>query len=297
MFSTKIKKQFKNHFVIPLRQYQLQESANKIIGITRYRSISSFIRYLKNEKIIKPYTLIAKNKKHITLYSSRTINKLTPYELAKAMFPEGYFCNLSSIYHHSLTNQVPNSIYICHETISANRNVYTEPISNNPIRGAFIKPHRYTNYVFDFNQHKIIVIDRVKNSDYGVVEIHSSKAIAPKNSRITCIERALIDAVVSPHYNGGISSVYAFFKNTHNAHKKLAITKLIDIYKKLGYIYPYSQSIGFLFDKAGMTKHASAIYAAFPPVSTFFVDHNAKTSWNYDEKWKLYYPVGLIDED
>jgi predicted transcriptional regulator of viral defense system len=134
----------------------------------------------------------------------------------------------------------------------------------------------------------------VKDSSYGVIDIRTSKAIIPNHSRITCIERALIDAVVNPHYNGGILSVYTFFKNARN---KLNITKFIDIYKQLELTYPYSQSIGFFLDKAGMIKHASAIHAAFAPTHIFFVDHNAKTSWSFDDKWMLYYPAGLIDEN
>ena len=294
MFLETIKEKLTKHFITPLRHYQLEEHANQIIGITRYKNITSFINTLKKDNIIKPYKLTAKNKKEITLYSSQTINNLTPYQLAKALFPNGYFCNLSAIYHHSLTNQVPNSVYICHETISANRKVHIESISNHALRSAFIKPHRYTNYIFDFKQYEIVVIDRVKNSDYGVIDIHASKAVIPSNSRITCIERALIDAVVSPHYNGGILSVYTFFKNAVN---RLNITKLIDIYKQLELTYPYSQTIGFFLEKSGMTKHASAIHAEFPPARIFYLDHNAKTTWSFDDKWMLYYPAGFIDEN
>lgn len=294
MFSDLIKKQLKDHFAIPLRYYQLEAHANRIIEITRYKSANKLINNLQRESVLKTYTLTARNGKNITLYCSRPLEKLNPYELAKAMFPDGYFCNLSSIYYHSLTNQVPSSVYICHETISAQRKTYATNINNSILRSALIKPHRYTNYVFDFNQYEIVVVDRVKNSGFGVVELHTLSAFLPEHSRITCIERALIDAVVSPHYNGGIVSVYAYFKN---AQRKLSISRIVEIYKQLDLIYPYSQSIGFLLDRTGMAKHASVIYREFPPEYTFFIDHDAKSSWSYDEKWKLYYPVGLVDEN
>lgn len=293
IFSDIIKKQLKKHFAIPLRLSQLEEHANHIIEITKYKSVNSFLTSLQNEDILAAYVLGAKNRKSITLYCSQSLNNLPPYAVAKAMFPDGYFCNLSSIYYHSLTNQVPSSIYICHETISAIPKRYNSNINNSAIRSAFIKPHRYTNHVFELNQHEIIVVDRARHSGHGVINAHAL-AVLPEHSRITCIERALIDAVVSPHYNGGIVSVYAYFKS---AHQRINLTKLIEIYRQLEFIYPYSQAIGFFLEKAGMSKQASTFHKEFPPTYTFFIDHDAKSSWHYDEKWKLYYPVGLVDEN
>lgn len=213
--------------------------------------------------------------------------------MAMAICPEGYFCNLSSIYYHSLTNQIPSSVYLCNETITKRQKPKTEDLTNHKIRTAFIKPHRYTNYVFTFNKHEIIVIDREKGSRYGVVSAKSLNELFPKNSFVTSLERSLIDAIVSPQYNGGITSVYAYFE----AAKNLNIDKLLEIYTKLEFVYPYSQAIGFFFEKLGMKKKASAIYDAFPPKQKFYIDRNAKSSWEYDDKWQLYYPKELIDEN
>jgi len=294
MLSDSHKKLLKDHFAVPLRYYQLKGRAESIIDKTRYKSVESLIRTLQSEGIVKPVLLASRNGKDITLYSSQSVKKLSPYELAQAMFPDGYFCNLSAIYYHSLTNQVPSTVYICHETISAQPKTHTSKLNSNALRSAFIKPHRYTNYVFNVNQHEVVVVDRLKGSAYGVIKSHVLKAVLPEHSNVTCIERALIDAVVSPHYNGGIVSVYAAFKN---AHKMISASKLIEIYKQLEFIYPYSQSIGFLLERAGMPKHATVLFKEFPPAQVFFIDHDAKSSWSYDAKWKLYYPVGLVDEN
>jgi hypothetical protein len=170
-----------------------------------------------------------------------------------------------------------------------------DTVNNNKLRRAFIKPHRHTKHVYTLNGYEVIVVERrARISGSGVVESHPPSTLLPNASRVTCIERAMIDAVVSPQYNGGIASVNTYFRN---ARGMLNIARLIKIYKQLGFIYPYSQSIGFLLDRAGMAKHALVIYKNFPPAHSFFVDHDAKTSWIYDKKWKLYYPVGLVDED
>ncbi|MFH0878252.1 MAG: hypothetical protein V2A34_00925, partial [Lentisphaerota bacterium] len=104
----------------------------------------------------------------------------------------------------------------------------------------------------------------------------------------------LIDSVVSPHYNGGIASVYSYFIN---AKKRLKIAKLVHIYKQMDLQYPYGQSIGFLLDRAGMKNHAAVIMKSFPPARNFFIDHSAKSSWTYDPKWRIHYPAGLVDEN
>lgn len=295
MFSDSLKKIIIDHFKTPLRYTYLSEHAAGIIKDTQFRVVSNFIKALQTDGILKVYKLTAKNKKPVTLYTSLDLDKMTPYDIATAMFPGCYFCNLSSIFYHSLTNQIPSSIYICNDTISSRQKPKIDGITNNKLRNAFIKPHRYTNYVFEFNNCEIVVVDREKETRYGVMSDMSSNGLFPKNSFVTSIERALIDAIVSPQYNGGITSVYAYFKTAKQ--KKINIHKLLEIYRQLNFVYPYSQSIGFLFDRLGMKRPASVIYEAFPPNQKFYIDRNAKASWKFDDKWQLYYPKEIIDEN
>jgi len=293
MFSEPLKKQLINHFERPLRYKHLSVHAAKIMETTRYTVLSNFIKNLQESGIFKVYKLKAKNKKTVTLYTSSALNNINPYHMAIGICPEGYFCNLSSIYYHALTNQIPSSIYICNETIAKRQKPKIEDLSNYKIRTAFIKPHRYTNNVFAFKKYEIVVIDREKDSRHGVVSAKSSSELLPKNSFVTSLERSLIDAVVSPQYNGGITSVYKYFEEAKN----LNIDNLLKIYRKLDFVYPYSQTIGFFFEKLGMKKKASAIYDVFPPKQKFYIDRNAKASWEYDNKWQLYYPKELIDKN
>jgi predicted transcriptional regulator of viral defense system len=294
MFSKSIRKKLSEHFSAPVRHKHLQEHAECIIGQTRYSVVANLIHDLLENGIVNSYKLAAKNNKTVTLYCSHKLDKLNPYVIAQAMFPKEYFGNLTSIYYHSLTNQIPKTIYICYEKKPAKQKK-VNTVNNNELRRSFIKPHRHTKHVYTLNDYVIIVVERrTIISGSGVVESHPPSTLLPNTSRVTCIERALIDAVVSPQYNGGIVSVYTYFRN---ARDMLNMARLIKIYRQLDFVYPYSQSIGFLLDRAGMLKHASVIYKNFPPERSFYVDHDAKTSWVYDEKWKLYYPAGLVNED
>jgi len=294
MFSPKDKERFTALLKAPQRQSALSRYAPELMEGTRYCSVPAFIGALKEEGILRAHVLKAKNNKTVTIYSSAALEALNPYELAAKMFPEGYFCNLSSIYFHSLTNQIPKTIYLCHETISGSRKAQADGITNALLRSVFIKKHRRTSYVFTVHDCEIVVVDRNKNSDYGVSTVHGHTALLPNSSRFTSVERALIDAIVSPQYNGGIVSVYTYFKK---ARQKIDGKRLMEIYRKLDFVYPYAQVLGFFLDSIGLQKLATEIFNTYPPQHKFFVDRNAKASWNYDEKWKLYYPNGLIDEN
>lgn len=293
MFSVSMRKKLVEIFRAPVRGRHLSKVADTVIKETRYTLLPNFVRALLDEGIIQEYSFKVRTGKTISLYSSRSLSDITPYELAVGMCPDGYFCNLTSIYHHALTDQVPNVVYICNETMATRRKKTRDVLSNSQIRNAFIKPHRYTNNIVEYRGHEVITVDRVKHSDHGVVTVSGLGACCPHGAKVSCLERALIDAVVAPQYNGGVASLCAYFQS---AQKRMSISRLLDIYGKLEFVYPYAQSIGFILDGVGMHKEATEVRNVFPPRKPFYIDHDAKSSWAYDERWMLFFPKGLVDE-
>jgi len=294
MFNVATRRKLVKHLRTPVRLHVLREIAEKRMRGTRYQSGPNFINALLDEDVIQEQTLEARNGKTISLYASHPLEEFSPYELVPSLFSKSYFCNLTAIYHHRLTNQVPNAVYVCHETIRANSGKPTGIPSESRVRSAFIKPHRHTNYVMNFREHDIVILDRERGSDHGVVKVLKGSSPCPAGSRVAGLERALIDAVVAPHYNGGITSLPAYFKS---AHGNLKIEVLLRVYSRLRFMYPYAQSIGFFLEHAGMRKEADQVRNVYPPHHRFYVDHSAKESWSYNERWMILYPNGLIDED
>ena len=294
MFNVATRRKLVKHLRSPVRLHVLRESAEKLMRGTRYQSVPNFISALLDEDVIQEQTLEARNGRTISLYASHPLEEFSPYELVPSIFPNGYFCNLTAIYHHGLTNQVPNALYVCHETIQSRSSKATDIPSESRVRSAFIKPHRYTSYVIGFRKHNIVILDRERGSDHGVVEVVKSTSPCPAGSRVAGLERALIDAVVAPHYNGGITSVPAYFKS---ARRHLKVEVLLRVYSKLQFVYPYAQSIGFFLENAGMRKQANQVWDVYPPHHRFYIDHSAKESWNYNGRWMIFYPKGLVDED
>ena len=280
------------YFEQPLRLMAFREKAQTIMSKTRYGKFSSFENALLREHVVSPHIFTARNNKHVTLYSSKSAAELTLYETAQAMFPAGYFCNLSAIYSQSLTNQVPKTVYICTES-NARKTKANDSLTDIKLRQAFLKPHRHTSFIFNGLMGELVVIERMRKTGGGVVSANPLAGLLPSGSRVSGVERALIDAVVTPQYNGGISSVSDYFEH---ARGRIDISKLIEIYRELDFIYPYHQAIGFFLERVGMQKLADEFQSAFVPKNKFYLDHNAKSSWKYDERWMIYYPAGVVDE-
>jgi hypothetical protein len=293
MFSELEKESLIKNLCHPQRLQALREGADVIMEKTRYKIKTKFLRALLKEEIIQPYKFKAENGKNITLYSTVQMNSLSPYEIARGMFPNGYFCNLSAVYYQSLTNQIPKTVYVCTES-NAKKTRANDELTNSRLRQAFLKPNRHTKFSFGFSGFDIVVIERMGGTDSGVVSLKSTTGLLPQNARVAGVERALIDAVVSPQYHGGVSSIPDYFKH---ARGKVDVRKLIGIYRELDFIYPYFQAIGFFMERTGMREMADAVRAEFTPKNKFYIDHGAKASWKYDDIWMIYYPEGIVDED
>ncbi|MBN1765422.1 MAG: hypothetical protein JW860_09220 [Sedimentisphaerales bacterium] len=80
----------------------------------------------------------------------------------------------------------------------------------------------------------------------GVVEADGYEG---EKIQLTDIERTLIDIAVRPEYAGGPFEVLRAYKSAKN---KVSINRLTALLKKINYVYPYHQVIGYYLDKAGV---------------------------------------------
>ena len=288
--SANIRKAVALRLIKPVRMELFRKIAESIMAGSRYSVRSDFIRALKDEGVVKMHAFKAQNGKIMTCVSASDGADLDIHEVALALFPNGYFCNMTAVYHHGLTNQIPSRVHICHETITEKPDRPHPVLSASAVRNAFIKPHRPTTFILPVHRRELVVVDRYRGSDHGVETILKGETVLPSGSRIAGLERTLIDAVVAPHYNGGIVSIPEYFSSARN---KLKIDKLVQIYAKLRFVYPYAQAIGFVLERSGMQEAAERFFREFPPSVQFFADHNAKSTWTYNERWMLYHPPGL----
>ncbi len=122
--------------------------------------------------------------------------------------------------------------------------------------------------------------------ELGVVEFREP---GEGQIKVTDLERTLIDITVRPAYSGGVVEVLNAYKL---AKGKVLVDKLVKMLKKLDYIYPYHQAIGFYLERAGYNESTVSLLRKFEMNYDFYLAHQMKEK-SYSQEWRIYFPKGL----
>jgi predicted transcriptional regulator of viral defense system len=133
---------------------------------------------------------------------------------------------------------------------------------------------------------RIVKLNGRNAKQLGVLVKRRAKAGAV---RVTDVERTLIDATVRPAYSGGIAVVAKAFEL---ARESVSVNKLTAYLRKLRYVYPYHQAVGFYMERAGYEKPLLKLLEQFPIEHDFYLQH-AMTSPVLNKRWRLYVPKGF----
>lgn len=232
----------------------------------------------------------SKFKKVVFEFSSRNISRYTwgdvsDYNLILSLKPKSFFSHYSAVYFNNLTNQVPKTIYLNHEQTPKPRSA--GKLTQEKINFAFQCKTRLSNTVAKYKDMNIRVLNSMYTGDLGVTEIETADGFM---IHTTDIERTLIDITVRPEYSGGPVEVLRAFKN---AAEEVSINKLVSMLKKINYVYPYHQTIGFYLEKSGAYRESQInLLKKFNPQFDFYLMHQIKNQ-KYSSKWKLFYPEAL----
>lgn len=208
------------------------------------------------------------------------------YELINSLKPDSYFTHYTALSLHELTEQIPKIIYLNHE--QAKESVSMGGLAQDGIHRAFKSRQRESRNRTDCEGFTICIVNGRKTGRLGVVT-----ATGPDNAKIqvTDLERTLIDAAVRPVYCGGVAEVLGAYRTARG--RRVSINRLCAYLKRLAYIYPYHQAIGFYLERAGgYTKSQLDLLRQFPIQFEFYLTHGMRET-AYDEKWKLFFPKGF----
>lgn len=250
--------------------------------LTKSMTNIKFVEFLINEAKLNRVVFSFKTgtKKVRYLWENPTV-----YEVASSLAPKGYFCHFTAMYLHKITQQVPKTMYL-------NSELYKRPILNidlvqDEIDEAFAKPCKETNNITTYKNYRICVLNGMFTGQLGVIEIEEEKNRLP--IRVTDLERTLIDISVRPIYAGGVFEVLNAFRL---ALGKISVNRLTAKLKKINYIYPYHQVIGFYLERAGYPESSLQLLKKFKIQYDFYLTHQMKKT-DYSDRWRLYFPKGM----
>jgi len=262
---------------------------NRSIMRTKSFSLNKFIDYLLKHNFISLFEFennINGKKIYISKYFNDKSNYAKAIEVATLLIPKSYLSYFSSMYYHNLTQQLPKKIYL---SIERKSNAPHNELQQDVINKALCKDGRKPIVVLSILGYEIYLLHSKEANRVGIkiVQLYN------KDYRIATLERTLIDIVVRNDLSGGIDEVIQAYKTSFDKYKKdISINKIIFILKKLDYIYPYHQVVGYLLSKSGFD--ATKFKKEFEFKNDFFLARGSINedinNLDYDNEFKIYIP-------
>lgn len=242
-----------------------------------------FLNFLLENNILKPVD-ISTPYLNTTKYITKNANI---YEVALSLNKNSYLSHYTALFLHNLTDNVPKVIYTNNEQSKK----FIPKKKNNLLQAnidrAFSKPMRKTNHIARIKNHDILIylLNGKNVNRAGVINLTLDGRKIP----ITSIERTLIDVTVRPDYAGGYEEVFNAFKM---AKGNFSVNRLVATLKRMDYVYPYHQAIGFYMEKAGYDEKLLRLLKKIGINHKFYLTYNMKDTC-FSDTWQLYYPKGF----
>lgn len=243
--------------------------------------LSELIDFLLEQSALKLVELSSKKYKGVVRYAW---SEVRPYELGLSIRKGAYLSHGSAMFLHGLTDQLPKTIYVNQE--QSPKPLPATSLSQEGIDRAFARPQRQSSFVLQWADWRYVLISG-KFTDR--LEVSTLRGPSGELLDTTKLERTLIDISVRPAYAGGVFQVMTAFRE---AQSRASAKVLVATLKKLEYVYPYHQAIGFYMTRAGYDRRALDLLRRLGLKFDFYLTHGL-TQKEYDPEWRLYYPKGL----
>lgn len=262
--------------------YQILAEKHQPWKLRKIMSVNTFIDQLR-EMELNELELTSPN--YNNTYTRFIWGKDVPiYQLSLSLRPRSYFTHHTAMHIHGLTDQPPTTVYVnTEQSIKPDRG---SELEQERIDMAFKRKHRVSKYVFTHGKWKICCLNGINTKNLGVEKI---KVFTEGKLPTTNMERTLIDIAVRPIYSGGCHEVLKAYKM---AKGKISVDLMVTILKKIKYIYPYHQAIGFYMQIAGFEDSDFNIFKKLGLKYNFYLDYAMKKT-KYSKEWRLYYPNNL----
>lgn len=210
--------------------------------------------------------------------------------------PGCHFSHFTAVQLHELTEQDPRTVYVNHE--QRPKPMPQVGLNQERIEVAFRRKPRMTRNLATVKGAKregirICLLNGKHTGYLGVEEreVRSRDEDTSARLRLTDLERTLIDIAVRPFYAGGVSEV---LKAYERAAGRASVNRLAGVLRKLDYVYPYHQAVGFYLDAAGSyeQKAVELFHGGFEYEFDFYLTYGMEET-EYVPRWRIHVPKGL----
>jgi predicted transcriptional regulator of viral defense system len=244
-------------------------------------SFTNFLEFLIERGVLREITVPSE---HYTDEKRYIVGNASIYSIALSLKPKSYLTHGSAVVLHGLTDQIPKTVYLNYEQSPKPQG---GSLTQEGIDRAFANRQRQSNLTYKYENFQIVVIN---GKHTGRLEVTQLPGTDGELLDVTKLERTLIDIAVRPAYAGGVVQVLEAFERA----KSLAsINTLVATLKKLNYVYPYHQVIGFYMERAGYSESQWQKLLKIGLQFDFHLTYQLPADKKYDPKWRLYYPSGL----
>jgi predicted transcriptional regulator of viral defense system len=210
--------------------------------------------------------------------------EVSPYQIALSLRPRAYLSHSTAVFLHGLTDLLPKTLYV-----NAEQSPKPPPpgeLSQESLNRAFSNKERSSKYMFEYRRAQFVL---VAGKFTNRLEVGTIRGPSNELLEVTKLERTLIDICVRPVYSGGPLQVLEAYRA---AKDRISVNTVLATLKKLDYVYPYHQAIGYYMQRAGYPESQYSRFRAPGLHFDFYLAHHM-TDKVYDSTWRLYYPKGL----
>jgi hypothetical protein len=244
-------------------------------------TFTSFLEFLLNMNVLREVSIPSE---HYTDEKRYILGDASVYSVALSLKPKSYLTHGSAVVLHGLTDQILKTVYVNYEQSAKPQG---GGLTQESINRAFANRQRQSKLTYKYEDFQIVVINGKHTDRLEVTQLSGSDG---ELLDVTKLERTLIDIAVRPSYAGGVVQVLEAFER---AKPNASINTLVATLKKLNYVYPYHQVIGFYMERAGYPESQWQKLIKLGLQFDFYLTYQLPANKEYDPKWRLFYPSGL----